>query len=274
MLKQAAEGRADEINTCIGCNQACLDHIFLNKRASCLVNPVAAHETELLINPVARNKVRTEYILCCASCCVFNYHSMAWCTLLYAVVHEFKTSQPSMYRITHHCVRGYMTHYIDLIHSLAGAQHCGGGRRPCRFGLRHNRRQERPPHHRVRQGEPDRRAVQPREGISLVWCFCTMAPAPHTCHVMLIVPYKLYCSAILEFCCVDPCNAASVDMHARSHRYLHTSLNTMFCTFRWCREKRNSSRPSATSTSSCPCWAWTCSSTRRCLPEIWWRSTR
>jgi 2,4-dienoyl-CoA reductase (NADPH2) len=36
---KAAEGRADEINTCIGCNQACLDHTFSNKRASCLVNP-------------------------------------------------------------------------------------------------------------------------------------------------------------------------------------------------------------------------------------------
>ena len=45
---KAAEGRADEINTCIGCNQACLDHTFSNKRASCLVNPRACHETELV----------------------------------------------------------------------------------------------------------------------------------------------------------------------------------------------------------------------------------
>jgi 2,4-dienoyl-CoA reductase (NADPH2) len=51
-VKKAIEGRADEINTCIGCNQACLDHIFVNKKASCLVNPVAANETELLITPV------------------------------------------------------------------------------------------------------------------------------------------------------------------------------------------------------------------------------
>ena len=50
---KAREGRADEINTCIGCNQACLDHIFLKKRASCLVNPVAAHEKDLIIAPVA-----------------------------------------------------------------------------------------------------------------------------------------------------------------------------------------------------------------------------
>lgn len=40
--------RTDEINTCIGCNQACLDHTFANQRASCLVNPRAAHETELV----------------------------------------------------------------------------------------------------------------------------------------------------------------------------------------------------------------------------------
>ncbi len=46
---KAAEGRRDEINTCIGCNQACLDHVFKNKRASCLVNPRACYETELKI---------------------------------------------------------------------------------------------------------------------------------------------------------------------------------------------------------------------------------
>ncbi|MFO7750509.1 MAG: NADPH-dependent 2,4-dienoyl-CoA reductase [Desulfobacteraceae bacterium] len=46
-VKKAHENRADEINTCIGCNQACLDQIFLGRRASCLVNPRACHETEL-----------------------------------------------------------------------------------------------------------------------------------------------------------------------------------------------------------------------------------
>jgi len=43
---KAATGRTDEINTCIGCNQACLDHIFTDRIASCLVNPQACHETE------------------------------------------------------------------------------------------------------------------------------------------------------------------------------------------------------------------------------------
>ncbi|MEC5215297.1 2,4-dienoyl-CoA reductase (NADPH2) [Actimicrobium sp. GrIS 1.19] len=47
-VNKAATGRSDEINTCIACNQACLDHTFANKRASCLVNPRAAHETELV----------------------------------------------------------------------------------------------------------------------------------------------------------------------------------------------------------------------------------
>jgi 2,4-dienoyl-CoA reductase (NADPH2) len=50
---KAAEGRADEINTCIGCNQACLDHVFVGKMTSCLVNPRACHETELIIEPAS-----------------------------------------------------------------------------------------------------------------------------------------------------------------------------------------------------------------------------
>lgn len=55
-VKKAAENRADEINTCIGCNQACLDHIFVGKTASCLVNPRACHETELVIEMAAQPK--------------------------------------------------------------------------------------------------------------------------------------------------------------------------------------------------------------------------
>ncbi|MDP5218675.1 NADPH-dependent 2,4-dienoyl-CoA reductase [Ruegeria sp. 2205SS24-7] len=48
---KAAEGRSDEINTCIGCNQACLDQVFKQQVTSCLVNPRAAHETEIEIAP-------------------------------------------------------------------------------------------------------------------------------------------------------------------------------------------------------------------------------
>ncbi|MCP4490328.1 MAG: FAD-dependent oxidoreductase [Gammaproteobacteria bacterium] len=53
---KASEGRAQEINTCIACNQACLDHIFLMKRASCLVNPRACYENELNITPARTTK--------------------------------------------------------------------------------------------------------------------------------------------------------------------------------------------------------------------------
>lgn len=55
-VNKVASGRAADINTCIACNQACLDHTFANKRASCLVNPRAAHETELVYRkaPMAR----------------------------------------------------------------------------------------------------------------------------------------------------------------------------------------------------------------------------
>src|SRR5690606_11175084 len=55
-INKAAAGRADEINTCIGCNQACLDHTFSGRLTSCLVNPRACHETELNYIPVASGK--------------------------------------------------------------------------------------------------------------------------------------------------------------------------------------------------------------------------
>ncbi|AOK23048.1 NADPH-dependent 2,4-dienoyl-CoA reductase [Burkholderia ubonensis] len=55
-VRKAREGRADEINTCIGCNQACLDHTFSGRVTSCLVNPRACHETELVIRPAQQRK--------------------------------------------------------------------------------------------------------------------------------------------------------------------------------------------------------------------------
>lgn len=51
LVLKALEGREDEINTCIACNQACLDHTFTGKLTSCLVNPRACRETELLVVP-------------------------------------------------------------------------------------------------------------------------------------------------------------------------------------------------------------------------------
>ncbi len=55
-VNKARTNRADRINTCIACNQACLDHVFEHRRASCLVNPRACFETELVIMPAAQKK--------------------------------------------------------------------------------------------------------------------------------------------------------------------------------------------------------------------------
>jgi 2,4-dienoyl-CoA reductase (NADPH2) len=55
-VNKAAANQAELINTCIACNQACLDHVFQKKRASCLVNPRACYETELNFTPAAKRK--------------------------------------------------------------------------------------------------------------------------------------------------------------------------------------------------------------------------
>ena len=56
LVNKAKDGKEDEINTCIACNQACLDHVFKRKTSSCMVNPRACHETELNYLPVAQGK--------------------------------------------------------------------------------------------------------------------------------------------------------------------------------------------------------------------------
>jgi 2,4-dienoyl-CoA reductase (NADPH2) len=55
-VTKTQQGRDDEINTCIACNQACLDHVFVNKKASCLVNPRACAETELVYRKTSSPK--------------------------------------------------------------------------------------------------------------------------------------------------------------------------------------------------------------------------
>ncbi len=55
-VNKAAANRALDINTCIGCNQACLDHVFQQKLASCLVNPRACHETEMVFTKTLKKK--------------------------------------------------------------------------------------------------------------------------------------------------------------------------------------------------------------------------
>jgi 2,4-dienoyl-CoA reductase (NADPH2) len=55
-VKKSMINKSAEINTCIGCNQACLDHVFKNKRATCLVNPLACYETDYIITPSTKTK--------------------------------------------------------------------------------------------------------------------------------------------------------------------------------------------------------------------------
>lgn len=55
-VKKAENGEANKINTCIACNQACLDHVFEQKRASCLVNPLACYESEMPITAASTVK--------------------------------------------------------------------------------------------------------------------------------------------------------------------------------------------------------------------------
>jgi 2,4-dienoyl-CoA reductase (NADPH2) len=55
-VEKAREGKSDEINTCIGCNQACLDHVFSGKMTSCLVNPRACHESDIVISAATTKK--------------------------------------------------------------------------------------------------------------------------------------------------------------------------------------------------------------------------
>lgn len=55
-VNKARKAQPEAINTCIACNQACLDHVFANRRASCLVNPRACHETELIVAPASARK--------------------------------------------------------------------------------------------------------------------------------------------------------------------------------------------------------------------------
>lgn len=56
--RKLAEDRAAQVVACISCNQACLDKVFEGKRASCLVNPRAGHETELVLKPVIERRAR------------------------------------------------------------------------------------------------------------------------------------------------------------------------------------------------------------------------
>jgi 2,4-dienoyl-CoA reductase (NADPH2) len=60
-VNKARAGRSSRINTCIACNQACLDHVFENRRASCLLNPRACHETELVVAKIAASAPQKKF---------------------------------------------------------------------------------------------------------------------------------------------------------------------------------------------------------------------
>ena len=62
LVQKAKEGREEEINTCIACNQACLDHTFAKRRASCLVNPRAGYEAELNYTPISCAPLRVAVV--------------------------------------------------------------------------------------------------------------------------------------------------------------------------------------------------------------------
>ena len=88
-VNKAAQNRADEINTCIGCNQACLDQIFARQVASCLVNPFACRETEWRMQP-AKERLRVAVVgagpagLACATTAAARGHYVT----LFEAAHE------------------------------------------------------------------------------------------------------------------------------------------------------------------------------------------
>jgi 2,4-dienoyl-CoA reductase (NADPH2) len=67
-VNKTATNRVDEINTCIACNQACLDHTFKNQRATCLVNPRAAFETELVYMKTKNQNVLRLWVVVLQGC--------------------------------------------------------------------------------------------------------------------------------------------------------------------------------------------------------------
>ena len=124
-----APARADEINTCIACNQACLDHVFENKRASCLVNPRACAETELDYLPTQRRRSRIAVVgagpagLACATVAAERGHRVD------AVRRRRRDRRPVQPRQAHS-----RQGRVPRDAALLPASHRGNRRRRCIFG--------------------------------------------------------------------------------------------------------------------------------------------
>lgn len=115
---KAKAGRSERINTCIACNQACLDHVFLNQRASCMVNPRACFETELRIVPTTTRK-RMAVIgagpagMACAATLAERGHEVTLIERAHEIGGQFNYAKRIPGKEEFHETLRYFTHRLD-----------------------------------------------------------------------------------------------------------------------------------------------------------------
>src|SRR6187399_1565479 len=130
--RKSAEGRESEINTCIACNQGCLDKVFEGQRATCLVNPLAAYETELLIEP-ARQPRRVAVVgagpagLACATTLAERGHRVSLFERAHEIGGQFRYAREVPGKEDFHDTLRYFARRIELtgvelrLNAIAGA---------------------------------------------------------------------------------------------------------------------------------------------------------